>query len=495
MVLMMTVCVSGTRSEGLMNQADSRKSSRRLTCIVVAALIPACIFFNLVPGCAPTPGQSDPDVNDTSTQGAPPDADPVWEAWPKPRLALMLTGEQHGYFEPCGCTANQLGGMSRRADLLSVLKSADWQVRGLDVGGLSRRTARQAALKMNTTLKALHQLDYLGVGVGTEELRLGVENLLEVHMNMENVQASVPFVSANLLFLDGALDGFPVASRVVEAGALKIGVTSVLSEKLKREILPLPDVTWSDPCPALKTVLDDFKTQQVDVRVLLSQASRDESIAFAEQFPEFDFILTARGVGDPDPNSPPTQVGDTLVIESGRKGKYVGILALYPNEEPKFRYQLVSLERDTFKDNQAMIDLMSEYQRELKDLQIVLTDGISAPHPSGATFVGTDTCGECHTEALEIWKKTPHAHALESLDPTNKRVGHERLNGVNRTFDPECIACHVVGWDPQEYIRFQSGYLNEEFAADESEKMLHKLLAGVQCEKLPWSRKPSYRTA
>ena len=33
----------------------------------------------------------------------------IWEEWPQPDIALMISGEQHGYFEPCGCTANQMG--------------------------------------------------------------------------------------------------------------------------------------------------------------------------------------------------------------------------------------------------------------------------------------------------------------------------------------------------------------------------------------------------
>ena len=59
-----------------------------------------------------------------------------WETWPKPQLAFILTGEQHGFFEPCGCTSSQLGGMSRRANLVQKMTDAGWSVRGLDVGGL-----------------------------------------------------------------------------------------------------------------------------------------------------------------------------------------------------------------------------------------------------------------------------------------------------------------------------------------------------------------------
>ena len=61
-------------------------------------------------------------------------------------------------------------------------------------------------------------------------------------------------------------------------------------------------------------------------------------------------------------------------------------------------------------------------------------------------------------------------------------MGFERLNGVARMFDPECLSCHVTGWDPVEYIRYRSGFLNEEYAADDDERVLQQKLAGNQCE-------------
>src|SRR5262245_38050550 len=38
---------------------------------------------------------------------------PIFQDWTKPKLTLVFTGEQHGYFEPCGCTGpgKQKGGM------------------------------------------------------------------------------------------------------------------------------------------------------------------------------------------------------------------------------------------------------------------------------------------------------------------------------------------------------------------------------------------------
>ncbi len=408
-----------------------------------------------------------------------------WEDWPQPTAVLALTGEQSGYFEPCGCSENQAGGMSRRASLVNKMTSAGWPVTCLDIGGLSRRTGAQAGIKLQTSLNALDIAGYQAVGLGIEELRLGVDRLLDVQMQLMNQSTKLRFLCANVQLLDGALEGegFPQELIVNDVGGLKIGVTSVLSEGMHREVFPLGDAKWSDPIAAITAAMSEFDQQGVQLRVLLSYASIEDSIEYAKQFPKFNVVLTARGVGDPDPNAAPQKVGDTLIVEPGRKGRHVGVLGVYKEgDELSFRYKLVTLERQGFPETQSMVDLMQKYQNRLKDEQIVLVDGVSAPHPSQSKFVGATKCGECHTEALEIWENTPHAHALESLDPANKRVGHDRLNGINRSFDPECLACHVTGWDPQEYTRFRSGFLNEEFATNEGEKELHKLLAGSQCE-------------
>ncbi|MEZ6123220.1 MAG: multiheme c-type cytochrome [Planctomycetaceae bacterium] len=404
-----------------------------------------------------------------------------WESWPKPKMAFVLTGEQHGYFEPCGCTSNQLGGMSRRANLVQRIRDAGWPVRGLDVGGLSRRSVRQSQIKFETTLAALRQLNYIAVCVGPEELRLGPDFLLTQHI----VDGDSPlfFVSANLEFFGIPDLGTPVAKAIADVEGAKIGITGIMGDSVQKTVLPHSDITWKPAEPELEKVLADFQQAEVQLPILLSQSSVEESRKLAEQFPQFPIVITAEGIGDPDPDEPPEKVGKSLLIGTGRKGKYVGVLGWYPDDaETPFRYQLVSLERDDFDETPAMIKLMAGYQERLKDEKIVLVDAISAPHPSTSNFVGAAACAECHTSAQKVWKDTAHAHALESLDPKNQRTGFERLNGVGRMYDPECLSCHVTGWEPQEYIRYRSGFLNEEFAAAPEEQKLHQLLAGSQCE-------------
>jgi hypothetical protein len=48
-----------------------------------------------------------------------------------------------------------------------------------------------------------------------------------------------------------------------------------------------------------------------------------------------------------------------------------------------------------------------------------------------------------------VFEKTPHFHATDTLvklDPP-------------RQYDPECLSCHVTGWNPQEYFPYDSGFM------------------------------------
>ena len=144
-----------------------------------------------------------------------------------------------------------------------------------------------------------------------------------------------------------------------------------------------------------------------------------------------------------------------------------GILGLFDDAEAPIRYQRIALSSQ-FKDSPRMLVSFASYQKRLEEAGF---DGLgvrSLDHQSGRKFVGSETCGDCHTTAYDIWKDSPHYHATESIvAPPNDR------GGIPRHFDPECISCHVTGWNAQEFYPYTSGYLDLE----ESE-MLH----GSGCE-------------
>ena len=114
-------------------------------------------------------------LNMSMAQTEPPKIRP-FATWPKnqkPAAALFISGRQHGYLEPCGCTGldNQKGGLARRHTLLNMFLKRKWDIAPIDVGNQVRRTGPQAQLKFDTTLNAFRTMKYQAVGIGPDDLK------------------------------------------------------------------------------------------------------------------------------------------------------------------------------------------------------------------------------------------------------------------------------------------------------------------------------------
>ncbi len=156
--------------------------------------------------------------------------DALFIGWPKPRVALVITGLQQGYLEPCGCTGleNQKGGLMRRHTLLKQLSDDQgWNVVPVDLGGMVRRSGRQAEIKYAWTINMLKLMNYQAIGLGPKDLRLDTGALFAPISEFET--STTPFVSANVRFYDLEDDTMP-AFRVIDTGGIKVGVTTVMGK-------------------------------------------------------------------------------------------------------------------------------------------------------------------------------------------------------------------------------------------------------------------------
>ena len=372
---------------------------------------------------------------------------PIFVDWPKPRLALVFSGEMDGYLEPCGCAGleNQKGGLKRRHSLLKKLADDGWPVVALDMGGQIRRFGPQAEIKYRYAMKSLTQLDYQVVGLGIKELQLDANYLAYVLSNFEG--EANPVVSANVSIIDPSI-GLSRRYRVLQVGGKKIGVTSVLGKKHHAALQNASDILWTDPEQALQEVLPSLQSENCDLRILLVHADPDEARSLAKRFPQFQIVATTGGAEEPPNRLMPLEGTSQQLIEAGHKGMYVTVLGIY--DDQPFRLQRVPLDH-RFENSEAMQQLLVEYQDELKTMGLPGLGLTDTKHPTD-TFAGSAACADCHTEATKAFEKTPHSHATQTLvdlDPP-------------RHFDPECLSCHATGWNPQQYFPYASGYLSLE---------------------------------
>ena len=376
---------------------------------------------------------------------------PICKDWEKPAFALFITGRQYGYIEPCGCTGLefQKGGLSRRQTLYRDLKSKGWDLIPVDIGNQVRRIGPQAAIKFQTTMTALREMEYSAVGLGPDDLRLDSgELLVEVAGN-----EPTPLVSSNVSVI-----GFPVGegAKIVKAGKYKVGITSVLGEEEQRGIRSA-DLQFTRPADAIKKAHARFMKAGCDVMVLLAYASTEETITMAtssKEAKDFRIVITAGGADEPALK--PQQIPNTrsFMIQTGKKGMHVGVLGIYPNAPQPIRYERVALDK-RFRDSPEMLRSLATYQDRLKDIyrddwtRLVLRPVV---HPSTHRYVGSEACKECHEHAYEVWENSPHHEATHSIAFPTER------SAIPRNFDPECLSCHVTGWNPQDYFPYVSGY-------------------------------------
>lgn len=383
---------------------------------------------------------------------------PLFDGWEQPALALVLSGEQRGYFEPCGCSEHQSGGMARRHDLVQQIQAKGWPVTGFDLGGTVNRSRPQSKLKFQTILAALKDMQYSALNLGPEELKLGAADLLAFHSpDPKDPLGGVSFVSANVTLFGSPELGTPIRSKLLTLGKHKIGVTSVLGASFRNEIAPegaSVDITIDEPATALSPVLKELQAQKPDLLVLLSHGTLAEGKALAKQFPQFALVLSSGGVEDPEVANP-LKIGDTLFVQVGHKGKYTGVVGFFPQDtKNRLRFELIKLTEEGFKDSPKMVEHMRLYQDLLKDSALAETEP-PIKHVSGAKFVGTKACGECHSKALAVWEKSDHAKAFDSLIKGRPEL---KDRWVSRIYDPECLACHTTGWQPQDVLRYVGGF-------------------------------------
>jgi hypothetical protein len=378
-----------------------------------------------------------------------------FDGWSKPRLALVVTGRQEGYLEPCGCAGldRMKGGMSRRYTMFQTLRAQGWPVIGLDVGGVAKGFGRQAEMKFQFALEAMRKTGYDAIGLGTADLQLPTELVLAEVGTVNNQPTA--FVSANVgLF---AFDEATLArTKVIPAGGRKIGVTAILGKGYQKQVNNAT-VKLIDPEPAITAVLPILK-QKADLLVLLAYASRDESLELARKFPDFDLVVTAGGAEEPPAQAQELRrsgrTDGTRFVEVGEKGEYAVVLGVYDDPRRPVRDQRVTLD-SRFAPSRQMFALMEAYQDQLKAVGLEGLGIRPLDHPLAETngrFVGNEACKDCHQESYRVWRKTAHAHAFSSLLQAKPP----------RQYDPECVSCHVVGWNPQKFFPYKSGYLSQE---------------------------------
>jgi len=353
-------------------------------------------------------------------------------------LTLVYSGNLDGELEPCGCSeAGDLGGLKRRATLLDRLRAENPQLVVISSGGLLHVEGAGDRLKSEYILSGFKRLGYDAIGLQWRDLALGPELVLG---------AGLPWVASN--WHDDSLS----ASRLIERRGARIAFFSWLDPQQS----PLQQMQGSH------MLVDD---DVAGLHRALRQAKADGAITVLATELPLKLAASELGLEDVDiliqrsayeEYGEPVMQGKTLVLQPGSRGMRLGRvnLTLADGRIQSWQHQVLPMP-DTIPDAEIMHDWYEDYNAAVKAAYLKRVELRKQREQGQSPYVGEEVCQTCHQAEHKVWSASNHAMAYDDLE------------AVGKSFDPECIQCHVVGFDKP------GGFVDMSMTGH---------LMGVQCE-------------
>ena len=412
----------------------------------------------------------------------------------KPTFTVFAMAEVRGQIGPCGCTTDPLGDISRTAKLVEQARAAG-PVLFVDAGSLLYSRAPippplEAQEQLKADLLAQTYKDALKVdalGIGPADLPKGVDQLRLPRLisNASEIPAAAPRIIeiggtkagvfgviaadavASLKLGDAVAAGKQAVAQLRGQGAqVVIGLVQAANKtdaaKLVREIggidlaiaglgalAPEPERVESEP----QHVGDGWLIVPVNRGQIVARldvtmrgtgpladaigpgAAAVKLATYDQQLVALDADLAAFAADkSADPAFVAKKHQEHVQLAAERDGLRQHPLVV-PAHGSYFTLEQVRINK-TLACDTAVQDAVSKYYLATGEANVKAAASIAvAPVAKGqAGYTGTESCADCHADAVEFWSKTVHATAWKTLEERGQQ------------FDLDCIGCHVTGW-------------------------------------------------
>ncbi len=339
-------------------------------------------------------------------------------------VLVVYTGNLLAELKPCGCSKEEdQGGIERRMQYLKDTRGKHRHVLLVDTGDHFKEPTRQGKLKAATLLTATARMKYDAVALGERDLLYGAEFLRE--------RTQIPWVAGNL-----TVDRFePARSRVKRfANGLTAGVIAVADADLFYDHVGL---RIDDPRQTASRLVARMRAmEKPDVIVLLTHAQRESALGYLN-LSGVDVVINGHIDTESDVvDMAPVRQDGKLFVQSSSRGQKMGELTVRidADGEKSFAHNLVKLD-SSVKFDSEMVKLYAQYNEKVEALFFETLAGKRDKSKSSSVYAGDSACQACHPAEHAVWSRSRHGHAYDTL------------RKINKAFDPECLACHVVGFN------------------------------------------------
>ncbi|MGE5183678.1 MAG: multiheme c-type cytochrome [Acidobacteriota bacterium] len=415
----------------------------------------------------------------------------------KPAFTLFALAEVRGQIGPCGCTSDPLGDISRTTRLVDEAR-ARGPVLVVDAGSLlysqvpvPPHLEAEEELKADLLVKIYQkELGVAAVGLGPADLGRGAAGVRLPRVASDVSDQGLPLAPPKIeqvgdakvgvfgVIADDAVPGVKIADPVgagkravaqLKAGGARVIVALVQASTKKDAVVLVRDIGGIDlavaglgqNAPEPDKV--EIEPTKVDGAWLVVPANRGQVVSRVDVYLRGALPL-ADAIGPGAAAAKQAQIDRQVAALDAELAKF----EKDPSADPKFVAQKKA-EREQLRADKARLaahplvppahgsfftldqvrisktlacsvpvqDQVKAYDVAAGEANVKAAAGkpVPAPAKGQASYVGMESCGDCHSDAVEFWKKTVHAQAWQTLVDRGQQL------------DFECIGCHVTGWD------------------------------------------------
>jgi len=254
-------------------------------------------------------------------------------------ITILHTNDFHDRFEPInrfdsGCSEEDnaegkcFGGMPRIVTAVEAAKARHDNFLLVDAGDMFQGTLFYQFYRGDVAAEMMNKLGYDAMAVGNHEFNHGPESLASFID-----KAEFPVLMSNAdLSSEPALKDLVLKSTVVEKAGEKIGLVGVTPRNNDELSSPGPNITFTDPSPAVQAEVDALSAEGVNKIILLSHSGYPTDNVIALNTTGVDLIVgghsnTFLSNTDEDADGPyPDVVNGVPIVQAYAYGKYLGEL-------------------------------------------------------------------------------------------------------------------------------------------------------------------------
>ena len=323
------------------------------------------------------------------------------------KLTILHTNDFHSRFEPInkydsGCSAEDnaegkcFGGSARLVTAVNDARAQAGNSILVDGGDQFQGSLFYTYYKGKVAAEFMNKLGYDAMTVGNHEFDDGPEVLAGF---IDTVDFPVLMSNANIENEELLTDRI-MPSTVIEVGGEKIGLIGLTPEDTDELASPGPNITFSDPVPAVQAQVDKLTADGVNKIIVLSHSGYGVDQRVAQETTGVDVIVGGHSntylsnTSDRAVGPYPTVVNGVQIVQAYAYGKFLGELNVTFDDDGNVVKAVGEplIMDNTVTEDQAALDRIAELAKPLDEIRNKVVANAAAPIEGDRSICRVQEC-------------------------------------------------------------------------------------------------------